>query len=128
LAGNKAARSNEEEAMRTGNAIFDVLIRVVAIGLIAAIIVWILGILDAPSIVGTIIWILALLAMAAVIFPLVISGGGFARGDQPLGRSVDPTVPPGARSPAEDPTAPTASRPPPAEEPAAPTRRPPPAA
>ena len=53
--------------MRTGNAILDVLIRVVAIALMAALFVWILGVLDAPSILGTIIWILAVLAIVALV-------------------------------------------------------------
>jgi hypothetical protein len=53
--------------VRTGNAILDVLIRVVAIALMAALLVWILGVLDAPSILGTIIWIVAVLAIVAVI-------------------------------------------------------------
>ena len=40
------------QRLRTGSAIFDVLVRAVAIALIAAIFVWILGILDAPRRVG----------------------------------------------------------------------------
>ena len=100
------------DRLRTGNAIFDVLIRVAAIALITAIIVWILGILDAPGIVGTIIWILALLAMAAVIFPLVVSGGGFGRTDRAKFRPDDATVR-ARQSPVDDPTSPT-RRPPPA--------------
>ncbi len=76
--------------MRTGNAILDVLVRVVAIALIAAIIVWILGVLHAPTIVGTIIWILALLLIAAVIFPLVMGGSGRS---QPPGEPIEPSAP-----------------------------------
>ena len=53
--------------MRTGNAILDVLIRVIAIALMAALLVWILGVLDAPRILGTIIGILALLAIVALV-------------------------------------------------------------
>jgi len=89
--------------VRTGNAILDVLVRVVAIALIAAIIVWILGVLNAPSIVGTIIWILALLAMAAVIFPLVTGGAGLERDGRPAEGSGDPAAT--GRPPVDEPAA-----------------------
>ena len=94
--------------MRTGNAILDVLIRVVAIGLMAALLVWILGVLNAPSILGTIIWILAVLAIVALIAGNFYFGGMRVPGE---GRS-DPSAPGG----------------PLADEPAPPGRRPPPAA
>src|SRR5215210_5664153 len=108
------------ERLRTGNAVFDVMVRAVAIALIAAIIVWILGILDAPSVVGTIIWILALLAIAAVIFPLAV-GGASAEGSRPGAHRADPRAP-GGQPPAEDPTTPLAQ--PPADEPTPRGRRP----
>src|SRR5215210_4427056 len=110
------------ERLRTGNAILDVVVRVVAIALITAIIVWILGVLNAPQIVGTIIWILALLLIAAVLFPLVLHGA--SQGDErrrPKGS--DPTVP-NPPGPAEDPTISTPRAP--ADE-SSPTRRTPPA-
>jgi hypothetical protein len=98
--------------LRTGNAILDVLVRVVAIALITAIIVWMLGVLDAPMIVGTIIWILALLAIAAVILPLALRGLGSERSD-PAERGADPASP-RSRLPEDEPTAPTRRPPPPA--------------
>jgi hypothetical protein len=98
--------------MRTGNAILDVLVRVVAIALITAIIVWILGVLHAPTIVGTVIWVLALLVIAGVIFPLVTGGAGLGRGG-PADRPAEPTA---------------SSAPPRTDDPTAETRRPPPAA
>src|SRR5215210_8669860 len=90
------------ERLRTGNAILDVVVRVVAIALITAIIVWILGVLNAPQIVGTIIWILALLLVASVLFPLALHGASQRRESQPRAGS-DPTVP-NPRGPAKDPT------------------------
>ena len=57
--------------MRSGNAILDVVIQVVVIAIIAAIIVWILGMVDAPSIIGTIVWILAALAIVVILLQLV---------------------------------------------------------
>ena len=111
------------QRLRTGSAIFDVLVRAVAIALIAAIFVWILGILDAPSVVGTIIWILALLAIAAVIFPLAV-GGASAGGTSPGADRADPTAP-GGQPPAEEPSAPLAQTP--ADEATPRGRRPPPA-
>lgn len=62
--------------MRTGNAIVDVLIQVVVIAVIAAIIVWILGMVDAPSIVATIVWILAALAIVLVLLQLLRGAAG----------------------------------------------------
>ena len=99
------------ERLRTGSEIFDVLVRAVAIALIAAIFVWILGLLDAPSVVGTIIWILALLAIVAVIFPLAV-GGASAGETRPGARRPDPTAP-GGQPPPEEAT-PRGRRPPPA--------------
>jgi hypothetical protein len=90
------------ERLRTGNAILDVVVRVVVIALITAIVVWILRVLNAPQIVGTIIWILALLLIAAVLFPLVLQGASQGQERAPRTGS-DPTVP-NPRGPAEDPT------------------------
>lgn len=59
--------------MRTGNGILDVIIQVAVIVIAAAIIVWILGMVGAPSIVATIIWILALLAILLLV--LQLAGG-----------------------------------------------------
>ena len=109
------------ERLRTGNAIFDALVRAVAIALIAAIFVWVLGMLDAPNVLDTIIWILALLAIAAVIFPLA-AGGASPAGDRP-GPPRDPTAP-GGQHPAEHPTAPPGQAP--TGEPTPRGRRPPP--
>ena len=62
--------------MRTGNGILDVIIQVVVIAIVAAIIVWILGLLDAPSILGTIVWILAALAIIVILLQLLRGVGG----------------------------------------------------
>ena len=109
------------ERLRTGSAIFDVLVRAVAIALIAAIVVWILGILDAPSVVGTIIWILALLAIAAVIFPLA-TGGAYPGESRPGVDRAHPKTP-GGQPPTEEPTASIGQTP--ADEPAPRGHRPP---
>ncbi len=69
--------------MRTGNALLDVLIQVVAIALIAAILVWILGVLDAPGIIATIIWVLALLAIVVVLFQTFSGPSGLRPGRRP---------------------------------------------
>ena len=61
--------------MRTGNTILDVLIQVAVIAIVAAIVVWILGMVDAPSIVSTIVWILAAVAIIVVVLQL-LSGAG----------------------------------------------------
>ena len=58
------------KSIRTGNAIMDVIIQVAVIAIIAAIITWILGALEAPGIIATIIWILALVLIAMVILQL----------------------------------------------------------
>jgi hypothetical protein len=92
--------------VRTGNAILDVLIRAVAIALMAALIVWILGVIDAPSIVATIIWILALLLIVASIAGAVFFGrirmpdegsrGAPGQGDR---TTWEEEPPPGRRTP-----------------------------
>ncbi len=64
--------------MRTGNGILDVVLQIAVIAIVAAIIVWVLGMVDAPSIVATIVWILALVAILAVVLQLV-SGRGSPR-------------------------------------------------
>ena len=71
--------------MHTGNAILDVIVRIVVIALVAAILVWILSMVGAPSIVTTIIWILALLAIVVVLFQLLSGGAGVGRGRRPPG-------------------------------------------
>ena len=68
--------------MRTGNAILDVVIQVAVIAIVAAILVWIVGMVNAPAIVGTIIWILAAVAILMVVLQL-LSGGVGARGRRP---------------------------------------------
>jgi hypothetical protein len=62
--------------MRTGNSILDVLVEAAVIVIVAALLVWILGLVGAPTIIGTIIWILAVLAVIVVLLRLV-RGGGF---------------------------------------------------
>ena len=57
--------------MRTGNAILDVVVQVVVIAVVAAILVWILGAVDAPGIIATIVWILAALAIVLVLLQLL---------------------------------------------------------
>ena len=71
--------------MHTGNAILDVIVRIVVIALVAAILVWILNMVGAPSIVTTIIWILALLAIVVVLFQLLSGGASVGRGRRPPG-------------------------------------------
>ena len=71
--------------MHTGNAILDVIVRIVVIALVAAILVWILNMVGAPSIVTTIIWILALLAIVVVLFQLLSGSAGVGRGRRPRG-------------------------------------------
>ena len=71
--------------MHTGNAILDVIVRIVVIVLVAAILVWILNMVGAPSIVTTIIWILALLAIVVVLFQLLSGGTGVGRRRRPRG-------------------------------------------
>lgn len=60
----------------TGNPILNVVIQVAVIAIAAAIIVWILGMVDAPSIVATIVWILAALAILVVVLQLLGGVGG----------------------------------------------------
>ncbi len=62
--------------MRTGNAILDVVIQVAVVAIVAAIIVWVLGMLDAPSILATIVWILAALAIVALLLQVLTGAGG----------------------------------------------------
>jgi hypothetical protein len=57
-----------------------VLVKVVVIAIVAAILVWVLSMIGAPSIVGTIVWILALLAIVLVLLQLVQGGGVGAGG------------------------------------------------
>ncbi len=61
--------------MRTGNAIVNVIIEIVVIALVAAIAVWVLGMVNAPPIIGTIIWVLAALAIVMVLLQLLRAGG-----------------------------------------------------
>lgn len=62
--------------MRTGNAILDVVIQIAVVAIVAAIIVWILGMVDAPSIVATIVWVLALVAILLLVLQLLRGAGG----------------------------------------------------
>lgn len=48
----------------------DVIVQVAVIAIVAAIITWILGMLEAPGIIATIIWILALVLIAMVVLQL----------------------------------------------------------
>ena len=87
--------------MRTGNEALDILIQVAVIAIVAAILTWILGELDAPGIISTIVWILALLAIAYVVIQLLQGRGrgGTPGGGPPGGGAPGGGVPPRRRAP-----------------------------
>ncbi len=61
--------------MRTGSSIVNVIIQVVVVALVAAILVWILGAVGAPSILMTVVWILAAVVVVVLLLGLVRSEG-----------------------------------------------------
>ncbi len=74
--------------MRTGNAIFDVIIEIAVIVIVAALINWVLGLIGAPTIIATIVWILAVVAVIGVLLRLVQGGGFGGRFGGPRGGAV----------------------------------------
>ena len=57
--------------MRTGNVFLDVIIQIVLIAIVAAIVVWFLGLLAAPAILTTVVWVLAAVAILFVVLSLI---------------------------------------------------------
>jgi len=57
--------------MRTGNVIIDGIIQIVLITIVAAIVVWVLGLLAAPAILTTVVWVLAAVAILFVVLSLI---------------------------------------------------------
>ncbi len=66
--------------MRTGNAILDVVVQVAVIAIVAAVLVWLLQMIGAPSIVMTIVWILAVVAILVAVLQLLSGGIGAGGG------------------------------------------------
>ncbi len=72
--------------MRSGNAILNVVVQVAVIAIVAALLVWVLNMVGAPSIVMTIVWILAVVAILVAVLQLLSGGigaGGGRRGPRP---------------------------------------------
>ena len=72
--------------MRSGNAILNVVVQVAVIAIVAALLVWVLNMVGAPSIVMTIVWILAVVAILVAVLQLLSGGigaGGCRRGPRP---------------------------------------------
>jgi len=57
--------------MRTGNVIIDVILQIVLIAIVAAIAVWVLGLVGAPAILTTVVWVLAAVAILFVVLSLI---------------------------------------------------------
>ncbi len=66
--------------MRSGNAILNVVVQVAVIAIVAALLVWVLNMVGAPSIVMTIVWILAVVAILVAVLQLLSGGIGAGGG------------------------------------------------